>query len=92
MPAEQGRAPEDPAAPGPDDCVVLLTGGHRIHLQGVTPSTVEKEVVAAKERTGEGDGFHALIYLHANNHPTNSIVVAPEHVAAVVGKQASPQF
>ncbi len=76
------RHPEEPA-PATDDSLLLLEGGHKIHLAGLAAADVERDLAEAMDGV---TGNAPLIYLHPTNYGTNAVIVRPSAVVGIVAK------
>lgn len=62
------------------DSVVLLDGGHRVHLKGYSPEDVENGLNEAF------DNNRSFLYLQPENYPENGVVLQSASVVGVVAR------
>jgi hypothetical protein len=62
------------------DSVVLLDGGHRVHLAGIAPGEVEHCLDEAFQND------RSFIYLQPENYPDNGVVIQSASVVGVVAR------
>lgn len=62
------------------DSVVLLDGGHRVHLAGITPQEVEVTVDKVLDEN------RSFVYFQPTNYPDNGVVFQSASIVGVIAK------